>query len=155
MDVGCGSGRDLSWLKGKGYRVLGFERSRGLAKLARKNTDVDVIEGDFEKFDFAKLDVDAALMSASLVHLPHDKLKSVLLNISKAVKPEGILLISVKEGTGKFTDNENRDFYLWKEESMQTVISSLSFETLKVEKNKSPLGTGETFLSFIVRKKDR
>ena len=35
LDIGCGSGRDLLWLKERGYQPTGFERSSGLAELAR------------------------------------------------------------------------------------------------------------------------
>ena len=35
LDVWCGSGRDLLWLKNRGFKVIGFERSKGLAELAR------------------------------------------------------------------------------------------------------------------------
>ena len=33
VDVGCGSGRDLLWLKNRGFSVTGFERSPELAGL--------------------------------------------------------------------------------------------------------------------------
>ena len=36
LDIGCGSGRDLLWLKKRGFNVIGFERSHGLASLAGK-----------------------------------------------------------------------------------------------------------------------
>ncbi len=153
LDVGCGSGRDLLWLKKKGYQAIGFERSTGLAALARKSTGVDIIEGDFEKYDFGNVLVDAALMSASLVHLPHDKLQPVLRNIAESVKPGGVLYISVKEGRGKTTDSENRDFYLWEKKDLVRIIEQLQFETIKFERKKSPLGTGETFLAFILKTK--
>ena len=48
LDVGCGSGRDLLWMKKRGFDVIGFERSPGLAELARDNVGCEVIEGDFE-----------------------------------------------------------------------------------------------------------
>jgi len=35
--VGCGSGRDLLWMKKQDFDVIGFERSPGLAELAREN----------------------------------------------------------------------------------------------------------------------
>ncbi len=31
LDIGCGSGRDMLWLKNHGFSVSGFERSAGLA----------------------------------------------------------------------------------------------------------------------------
>jgi len=34
LDVGCGSGRDLLWMKKRGFDVIGFERSPELAELA-------------------------------------------------------------------------------------------------------------------------
>jgi len=34
-ELGCGSGRDLLWLKNRGFHVIGFERSPGLAELCR------------------------------------------------------------------------------------------------------------------------
>ena len=52
LDVGCGSGRDLLWFKKKGFEVIGFEGSAGLAELAREHSGVEVIEGDFDTYDF-------------------------------------------------------------------------------------------------------
>jgi SAM-dependent methyltransferase len=52
LDVGCGGGRDLLWMKKRGFDVIGFERSPGLAELARDNVGYEVIEGDFETYDF-------------------------------------------------------------------------------------------------------
>ncbi|MBW2612111.1 MAG: methyltransferase domain-containing protein, partial [Deltaproteobacteria bacterium] len=40
LDVGCGSGRDLLWFKNRGFVATGFERSAGLARLARQNTEM-------------------------------------------------------------------------------------------------------------------
>ena len=52
LDVGCGSGRDLLWIKKQGFEGIGFERSLGLAQLARENVGCEVIDGDFETYDF-------------------------------------------------------------------------------------------------------
>ncbi|MBW1940925.1 MAG: methyltransferase domain-containing protein [Deltaproteobacteria bacterium] len=81
LDIGCGSGRDLLWLKGKGFEVSGFESSPGLAGIARKMTECTVIEGDFELYDFSGLSTDAILASGSLVHLPHHRLSQVIQRI--------------------------------------------------------------------------
>jgi len=55
LDVGCGSGRDLLWMKKRGFDVIGFERSPGLAELARDNVGCEVIQGDFETYDFSSI----------------------------------------------------------------------------------------------------
>ena len=77
LDIGCGSGRDMLWLKNHGFTVSGFEISAGSAKLARQNTGCDVIEGDFDDFDFTTLWSDAILFACSLVHVSHEKLPAV------------------------------------------------------------------------------
>ena len=53
LDLGCGSGRDLIWFKMKGLKITGFERSKRLAKLAKELSGCEVIDGDFEKYDFS------------------------------------------------------------------------------------------------------
>ena len=40
LDIGCGSGRDLLWLKNLGFKVAGFERSSSLATLAQEHAGV-------------------------------------------------------------------------------------------------------------------
>ena len=87
LDVGCGSGRDLLWMQHKGLVVTGFERSPGLAGLARQHAGCRVIEGDFTTYDFAPLAIDAILMTGALVHVPHDHLPGVLKNILRALDP--------------------------------------------------------------------
>ena len=57
FDIGCGSGRDLLWLKKNGFRPIGLERSEGLAELARKHSGCDVIIEDYEKYDFSTIKV--------------------------------------------------------------------------------------------------
>jgi SAM-dependent methyltransferase len=73
LDIGCGSGRDLLWFRQRGFEVLGFERSHGLACLARKNVGCEVIEGNFRTYDFSRLSVDAIMLVGALVHLPHNR----------------------------------------------------------------------------------
>ena len=50
-----------------GFKVMGFERSKGLAKLARKNSGCEVIEGDFETFDWQVLQLN--LLTGKFFHL--------------------------------------------------------------------------------------
>ena len=71
LDVGCGSGRDLRWLRHRGFRAIGLERSPGLASLARENGRCPVLEADFSVFDFSPLRVDAILLVGAFVHVPH------------------------------------------------------------------------------------
>ncbi|MEA1948102.1 MAG: class I SAM-dependent methyltransferase [Thermodesulfobacteriota bacterium] len=81
LDVGCGSGRDLLWMKKRGFDVIGFERSPGLAELARDNAACEVIEGDFETYDFDSILVDGMMTIGALVHVPHERFSEEYYNL--------------------------------------------------------------------------
>lgn len=168
LDVGCGSGRDLLWMKRQGFRVVGFERSEGLARLARKNADCEVIEGDFETYDFSKLKVDAILLSGALVHVPHDKLEGVFQRISLALtsehpyelsgishKPKADLYISLKEGSGTHTDDHGRTFYLWQDDALRELFGKKHFTVLDFSISESVIRASDVWLGYVLTRSDR
>ena len=108
LDIGCGSGRDLCWLKQRGFRVMGFERSKDLAALARKYAECQIMEGDFEIYDFSKLNVDAIIFVGALVHVPHEKLKPIFKHITSGLTENGKVLVTLKQGEGTFTDDHDK-----------------------------------------------
>ena len=55
LDIGCGSGRDMLWLKERGFDCTGIERSPELAALARQHSGQPVIAADFASFDFSRM----------------------------------------------------------------------------------------------------
>jgi len=151
LDVGCGSGRDLLWLKERGFKVLGFERSKGLAELARKNSGCEVIEGDFETFDFSALSFDAVLASGSLVHIPHEKFAAIFQNITKCMS-SAIIYISLKEGTGLKTDDEGRTFYLWSDEELRRLFAKDGFNVIDLSRSESAVNSKDVWLGYVLKK---
>jgi len=162
LDVGCGSGRDLLWLKKRGFKVIGFERSVGLAGLARKNAGCEVMEGDFETYDFSKLAVDAILMSGSLVHVSHEKLPDVFENITRALartglsamsyEPRAHLYISLKEGTGTMTDEHGRILYLWQDSKLRELFRRQGFSVLDFSRSESAIRAGDIWLGYVLER---
>ena len=152
LDVGCGSGRDLKWLRERGFSVTGLERAKGLAALAREHAGCIVIEGDFEVYDFSSVKADALLLSGSLVHVPHGSLETVFNNIVRALKPEGILLISLKRGTGSAVDEEGRTFYYWERSRLDPMFSQAGFAILECRTSVSKVNPQDTWLSYLLRK---
>ncbi len=152
LDIGCGSGRDLLWLKQQGFRVTGFEGSPGLAELAGKNAECKVICDDFEQYDFSRLAADAVLLTGSLVHVPHERFEQTFRNIMQALKSKGHALVSLKEGTGERTDHHGRVFYLWQDETLRKIFSDNGFSVLKYFRQASQIGTDEIWLAYILEK---
>ncbi|TSA48121.1 MAG: class I SAM-dependent methyltransferase [Deltaproteobacteria bacterium] len=152
LDVGCGSGRDLLWLKNRGFAVTGFERSAALAELARNNAGCEVIEGDFTSYDFSTIRVDAVILIGALVHVPQADFASVLRNIAATLKADGLMLITVKEGDDRAEGADGRIFYLYRDHDLRTVFAALGFAVLDFSRDVSQMGTGEIWLRYLLKK---
>ncbi len=152
LDVGCGSGRDLSWLKNRGFKVIGFETSKKLAQLAGKNAGCEVIEGDFETYDFSRLSVDAIMLIGALVHLPHSKVPEVLNSINRALKDDGIIFLSLKKGVGNTSDSHGRMFYLWNDGELRDLFKGLGLDGISYFQQSSKIGTDEVWIGYVLEK---
>ena len=152
LDVGCGSGRDLCWLKQRGFRVMGFERSKDLAALARKYAECQIMEGDFEIYDFSKLNVDAIIFVGALVHVPHEKLKPIFKHITSGLTENGKVLVTLKQGEGTFTDDHGKTYYLWQDSDLQTIFSEVGFTVLDFKRQISMVRANDIWLGYVLDK---
>ena len=152
LDIGCGSGRDLLWFRQRGFEVVGFERSPGLAGLARKNAGCEVIEGDFGTYDFSRLSVDAIMLVGAFVHLPHNKVPEVLNSINRALKDGGNILLSLKKGAGNTSDSHGRVFYLWNDGELRDLFEDLDLDVIDYFQQSSTIGTGEVWIGYVLEK---
>ena len=150
LDVGCGSGRDLLWLRSHGFRVMGFERSEGLAALARKYAGCDIIEGDFENYDFSKQKFAAILLSGALVHIPHVHFEAVFGRVVRGLGAGGKALVSLKEGSGTFIDGDGRAFYFWQYENLRDIFSKHGFKVIEFHRSVSKVNEKDTWLSYVL-----
>jgi SAM-dependent methyltransferase len=152
LDVGCGSGRDLLWMKKHGFDVIGFERSPDLAELARDNAACEVIEGDFETYDFSLVQVDAILLVGIMLHVPREKFSNVFKNITSAISDNGLVLITLKEGTGDITYPDGRIFYLWEDPKAREMFDTLGFKVCDFSSSVSKTGSGDVWLTYVLAK---
>ena len=152
LDVGCGSGRDLLWMKKRGFDVIGFERSPGLAELARDNAACEVIQGDFETYDFSTILVDAIMLIGALVHVPHERFSKVFENVTSAIPENGSVLITLKQGSGDLTDPDGRPFYLWEDPKAREVFDTLGFNVCDFSTSVSKTGSGDIWMSYVLDK---
>jgi len=152
LDIGCGSGRDLLWLKKQGFDPAGLERAPGLAKMARDLSGCQVVEGDFETHDFKKTEYDALVLVGSLVHLHHEKLKGLLRRILDAIKPGGLVYLTLKKGKGTVTREDGRCFYLWEKEELDGIFRAVNLEVLDLTVQVSNLRKEDTWLGYLLKK---
>ncbi|MBT8763193.1 methyltransferase domain-containing protein [Desulfohalobiaceae bacterium Ax17] len=152
LDVGCGSGRDLLWLKKRGFQVRGLERSPGLASLAGSYSQCRVIEGDFKIYDFSKIKVDAIILIGALVHINHHDFKTIFERIALGCKSGGMIQITIKEGTGYQIADDGRKFYLWQDETLRNFFKNSLYQILYFRREVSKLNNTDIWLNYILRK---
>lgn len=137
LDLGCGSGRDLAWLKERGYTVFGIEAAPELARLARQYSGCPVVAADFNTYPLARFQADLVIAVGSLVHLPLGPLRACLQNLKKVMEvsrkgtqaqPCGHLYLSFKIGATSPYAVDGRVFYLWRDEELRAILLSLGFQ---------------------------
>ena len=153
LDVGCGSGRDLLWLKERGYLPTGFERSSGLVEFARKHSGCPVVEGDFFTFDFSVFRFDVVISIGGFVHLQHHELTPILSRVVRAIGRDGLIFLTLKEGVGCFKNEDGRVFSLWQHEDLKRIFDALRFRILDFSRNESSLNQKELWLGYLLEKK--
>ena len=130
LDFGCGSGRDTLYFLQKGYKVTALDGSAKLCEIAREKTGIPVIQMDFNDFD-EQDKYDGIWACSSILHLPKQELKSVLIHMEKALHNGGIIYTSFKYGN--FSGMRNGRFFIdFTEDTFGDFISEV--EQLKIEK---------------------
>ena len=152
LDIGCGSGRDLLWLKDHGHEPTGLEQSSGLAKLAQSHSGCPVIKRDFTSFDFSSLHFDALMFIGALVHLDHADLATVLSHVSRALEPSGIICLTLKEGDGYHFSEDGRRFSLWQSEQLEDIFQKNGFPIINFSRDISVLNAEDIWLSYLLRR---
>ena len=151
LDVGCGAGRDMLWLENRGFSCVGLDCSPALAELARWHTGLQVIEADFEAFDFQGMDMDALLLIGALVHVPHERFQLIFSRILRALKPEGHVLLTMKQGQGVQTRSDGRVFYLWPKDDLMSIFEDCSLMCIKYFEQQSKIRASDAWMSFVLQ----
>lgn len=97
LDFGCGSGRDTKYFLSQGYRVDAMDGSEEICRLASEYTGIPVRHMLFQELAVSDI-YDGIWACSSILHLPYDELKKVLIRMSHALKEDGIIYTSFKYG---------------------------------------------------------
>lgn len=103
LDVGCGTGRDLSVLLGNGKDAYGVDPSREMLIAAHQTLEAQGFSGEGRLFVgslpdlslFGESEFDGVLCSAVLMHLPEEELFDAVYALRRVIRPNGTLLVSV------------------------------------------------------------
>jgi 2-polyprenyl-3-methyl-5-hydroxy-6-metoxy-1,4-benzoquinol methylase len=93
LDVGCGRGHFLSYLRRQGWRTSGVELSEVAAKHAREIMKIDVHIGDFMTAPYAPDSFDVVIFWHVLEHMTNAR--DALLKARDLIRNRGLLIIAV------------------------------------------------------------
>ena len=153
LDFGCGSGRDSKHFIDNGYKVDAIDGSEELCYLASDYLNQEVKCIKFEEFfEFNKYD--GIWACSSLLHIPKNEFKSILIKLRDALKINGILYVSLKNGTGEEIKNGRYFNYLTYNEFIDIISDIGLFEEIDFFVTNSSINKDEdkVWNNFILRK---
>lgn len=153
LDAGCGSGRDSLVFMKRGFRVTAIDASSAMVRAAQ-SSGVEARALAFQDMKFLA-EFDGLWACASLLHVPHSEMADVLDRFHRALRPNGVLYVSLKEGTGERVAEDGRFFsYFTLDEFSDQLTREGSFKIIEAWKSADPdsSGTVRPWLNFLARK---
>lgn len=98
LDLGCGPGRDLLALSGRGHCAVGLDGAPDFVAMAREASGCEVWLQDFIALDLPAERFDGIFANACLFHVPSRELPRVLGELRASLKPGGVLFCSNPRG---------------------------------------------------------
>lgn len=163
LDLGCGPAWELARLRRPGLIQTGFDLSDELLAIAKRNNpDATFVQGDMRKLPFADGSFDGVFAKASLLHIEKRDIPTVLSEIHRVLKADGIVHIALKkirEGQAESelkTENDygydyERFFSYWTMPELLTALQQARFTIREHEDSPSP--SGRTIWLKVIAKK--
>lgn len=130
LDAGCGSGRDSLIFIQKGYSVEAIDGSSEMCRLASEHIGQEVKHMLFQEVDF-KEEFDGIWACASLLHVPSQELKDVLVKLFQSLKSGGAIYASFKYGDFE-GERTGRYFHNLTEKKAEKVFTQAGFKVEKI-----------------------
>ena len=136
LDAGCGFGMQLKYFSKLGFDTYGFDASKELLKLARKNAPkAKIVFADLrEKLPYKDNFFDGVIAKTTLHHLEPRGLPFALSEIRRVLKPRGVFFVSWKEGDKEMMTKEEvaagreRFYNLKNQKEVEDIIKEAGFE---------------------------
>lgn len=156
LDAGCGSGRDTRAFLTQGFRVVAFDASLEMVKLASDHCGLVVRWMRFDDMAW-EAKFDGIWASASLLHVPASELPVTFARFRTAMKPGAALYASFKYGEGE-RDKDGRPFTDMTERTLTDLVATV--EGLRVNEiwqsqDVRPGRSFETWLNAIIVRSDQ
>jgi SAM-dependent methyltransferase len=131
-DVGCGPGWESATFAERGHAVVGVDLTPAFLDAAQAEApSADFARMDMRSLGFAADAFDGLWACASFLHVPREDAPATLREFRRVLRPDGVLLLSVKEGDGEKEgdsyDEDRRQFTLYRADQLRQMAADAGF----------------------------
>jgi SAM-dependent methyltransferase len=129
LDLGCGPGRDIEWLRARGYRALGADLSLGMLRQARARVGGDLTCCDMRVLPFPAGAFEGVWLCAALLHLPRADAPRALAAARRVLRGASPLYVGVQQGVGERWDKARgaRLFTYYQSDELAALVYAAKF----------------------------
>ena len=153
LDFGCGSGRDTKYFLEYGMHVEATDGSEELCRIASDYAGIPVKQMLFQELKETEK-YDGIWACSSILHLPKQELKAVLMKMVDSLKEQGIIYTSFKYG--EFEGERNgRYFTDFMEDTFRDFVADITeiqIEEVWITGDVRQGRNEERWLNLIIRK---
>ena len=142
LDLGCGTGTASLELLKNGFAPFPIDASLEMIKVAESLLEIKPRQISFDEIDEHDF-YDAIWANFSLLHIKKNKFSVLLKRLFFALKEEGILFFSLKQGVGESRDKLGRFYSYYVKSEVEKLLEKASFQTKTFSEGSSIGLTGE------------
>lgn len=138
-DLGCGPGQITRYLRDRGVDVCGIDLSaQMIARAADAYPDIPFRTGDMRRLDVGDGAWAGASAFYSIIHIPRDDVTATLVELRRALRPGGLLLMTCHVGDETLHLDEwfgaevDLDFHFFERHEMEGYLEKAGFEIEEV-----------------------
>jgi SAM-dependent methyltransferase len=140
LELGSGPGWDAGYLEARGVRVSRTDATvEFVDRLRLQGHEARLLDVRQDEFGGP---YDGVLANAVLLHLSRAQFEEALGRCRRAVRPDGVLAVTLKEGDGEAWTMAKLDrpryFTYWREPTLRSALERAGWRTISVERVDGP-----------------
>jgi ubiquinone/menaquinone biosynthesis C-methylase UbiE len=162
LDIGCGAGINSKLALIKGFSVIGLDSSKEMIKIAKHNfPKIKFNLADMNHIEYNTKQFSGIIASFSLIHIPKNKIPSIIKKFSEILKGNGMLYLSLQSGrskeifiNGPFIKGEKLFLNIMSFNEIKKVLNKYGFNIIWSKKRKPNKNEIKFDKLFIIAKND-
>jgi ubiquinone/menaquinone biosynthesis C-methylase UbiE len=151
LDIGCGTGRDMSYFESQGIRTTGLDLSAGMLAFALSEVKGGLAQMNMCRMGIRDASFEGAWSCASLLHVPKKDAPIALREVRRILKPGGMFMLFLQEGTaeswnGGYVPGVRRFFARYQVGEMGSLLLHSGFDIQETDCSQG--SNGRTWISF-------